>query len=77
MYPDGIYAAHKMTFQYYLGNQYGRRRWEYIRQNYPSKMATDVDDSLESKAVRDSLGYLDYIRGATDRVKRTKPRVAE
>ena len=52
--------------QFYVGSEYGRRRWEVTGAGWPPEVAEVVDAALAAADQRDVLGYFDYIRGATD-----------
>lgn len=60
--------AYQGVIQLYGGNQYFRRRWEAVRYTYDDTIVPIVDSALAAPEQRDIIAYLDYIRGATDRL---------
>ncbi len=55
--------------QYYVLNDYFKRRWSVIHHLYGKHVARAVDGAMKSPSQRDVLAYLDYIRGTSDQLE--------
>lgn len=66
--PQGFESAYNGVIQFYIGNQYGRRRWEVVKFGWQPEIVDIIDGALESPTQRNVIGDLDYIRGASDQV---------
>lgn len=67
--PQGFESAYNGVIQFYLGDQYGRRRWEVVRFSWQPEFVQIVDSALESPIQRNIIGEIDYTRGASDRIE--------
>jgi len=66
---SGTGGMYRNAIQFFLGSEHARRRWEVNRNGYSPSVVAIVDQALAAPEQRDVLAYLDYIRGATDRLE--------
>ena len=52
-----------------MSSEYAGRRWSVYKDSWDGRVVASVDAALAAQDQRDVLGYLDYIRGATDQLE--------
>ena len=66
--PQGFESAYNGVIQFYLGNQYGQRRWAVVKFAWEPDFVTAVDKALAASNQRNIIGELDFVRGEVDQV---------
>jgi hypothetical protein len=68
-YEQGFAEFYTPAFQWYLGSELGRRKWETDRNDWETPFADIVDSALANAKQRNVLAELDYLRGAAKAIE--------
>jgi hypothetical protein len=65
-YEQGFAKFYAPAFQWYLGSEIGRRKWDTDSGDWETPFAEIIDSALADPKQRNVLAELDYLRGAAD-----------